>query len=199
MHNFQYGTGMNLFDNIKETRKNKGITLKEMSRRSGVSVNYLSQIERGASNPSIGIIKKICDVLEIPFSALGHRTSNDYTNEAVGSGPKIGVVRKNMRRTILPPQSKVRQFLLTPDCQRKLTVLLTEMAPGEEHDEAWHRYEGEGFALVLEGSYEATVDDKVFILEEGDSICFPSNIPHKFKAVSNQTARAIWVMTPPLF
>lgn len=190
---------MTIFEKIKQIRKSKNITLKEMSKRTGISVNYLSQIERGASNPSIGILKKISNVLDVPIMGLNTQSSNANTNEAFKQDPKVAVVRKNMRKMLVFPKSKLKQYLLTPDLQRKLEVLLGEVDPGEEHEEEWYSHEGEEFGFVIEGRYEVTVEEKVYILEEGDSIYFPSNLPHKMKGIGNKTCKTIWVITPPSF
>lgn len=188
---------MTLFAKIKEVRKKKGITLKEVSKRTGVSVNYLSQIERGVSNPSIGIIKKISEALDVPIFGYNNQPAVENTNDASKQGQKVSVVRKNMRKMILSPKSQLRQYLLTPDFQRKVAVMLEEMDPGGEHEDEWHCHEGEKFGFVLEGRCEVAVEDKVFTLEEGDSIYFPSNLPHKFKGISEKTSKAIWVVAPP--
>jgi quercetin dioxygenase-like cupin family protein/DNA-binding XRE family transcriptional regulator len=188
---------MTLFEKIKEIRKSKGFTLREISMKTGVSVNYLSLIERGASNPSIGIINKICDVLDVPIMGLNHQSLNSNTGETPKANQKVGVVRKNMRKMIVLPKSRLKQYLLTPGLQRKLEVVLGESDPGEEHDEEWHSHDGEEFGFVLEGRCEVTVEDKVYVLEEGDSIYFSSNLPHKMKGIGNRPCKTIWVITPP--
>jgi quercetin dioxygenase-like cupin family protein len=88
--------------------------------------------------------------------------------------------------------------LLTPDLQRKLEVLLNELMPGDTVDEAY-THEGEEFGFVLEGQYEVTVGDEVYVLDEGDSISYPSHLPHKMRVVGDRPSRSIWVITPPSF
>jgi len=190
---------MSIFEKIKEIRKSKGITLKEMSKKTGISVNYLSQIERGLSNPSIGIIKKISNVLDVPIMGLNDQPSHANANRVLRQDQKVAIVRKNSRKMLVFPKSKLKQYLLTPDLQRKLEVLLGEVNPGEEHEEEWYSHEGEEFGFVLEGRYEVTVEDQVYILEEGDSIYFSSSLPHKMRGIGNKTCKTIWVITPPSF
>ena len=60
-------------------------------------------------------------------------------------------------------------------------------------------HEGEEFGFILEGRYESTVDGQVFVLEEGDSITYPSRLPHRGRAIGNQRVRTLWVITPPSF
>ena len=52
-----------------------------------------------------------------------------------------------------------------------------------EEDERCMTHEGEEFGFILEGRYEITVGDKSIVLEEGDSITFPSRLPHRGRAL----------------
>jgi transcriptional regulator with XRE-family HTH domain len=183
-----------VFGDIRRIRRSKGITLKQMAQKTGISLNYLSQIERGKTNPSIGLIKKITNALGVPFMGLG--------NENLPSGNSsqdVAIVRRDMRKMLVFPKSKLKSYLLTPDLQRKLEVLLSEVKPGTKTEEVWYSHEGEEFGFVLEGRYEVTVEDKIYILEEGDSIYFPSDLPHKMKGIGNKPCRTLWVITPPSF
>jgi len=186
-----------IFESIKRIRKSKGITLQEMSNRTGISVNHLSQIERGKTNPSIGTLKKITNVLGVPFMSLGNE----------GNGPplspnnqkKAQVVRQDMRKMLVYPKSKTKVYLLTPDLQRQLEVILSESEPEEQGPEEWYSHEGEEFGFVLEGELEVTVDDEVYVLKEGDSISYRSHLPHRMKRIGDAPCKSIWVVTPPSF
>ncbi|MCX5825564.1 MAG: XRE family transcriptional regulator [Deltaproteobacteria bacterium] len=191
---------MDIFQNIKKIRKGKGITLKEISEKTGISVNYLSRLERGASsNPSIGVIKNITNVLGVPFMGLNGESIPSNGQDQVVRNQKVSIVRSNMRKMLIFPKSKLKQYLLTPDLQRKLEVLLGEVDPGDQYEEEWYNHEGEEFGLILEGQYEVTVENEVYILNEGDSIYFPSHLPHKMRGIGNKKCRTLWVITPPSF
>ena len=183
-----------LFDSIRRTRKAKGLTLREMAQKTGISSNYLSQIERGETNPSIGTIKKITNALGVPFMGLGNENpTREETNQ------KVAIVRKNMRKVLVFPKSKLKQYLLTPDLQRKLEVLYGEVQPSKDCEEIWYSHEGEEFGFILEGRYEVTIEDEVYTLEEGDCIYFQSHLPHKMRGIGDKPCKTIWVITPPSF
>ena len=183
-----------LFHSIRQVRKAKGFTLRDMAEKTGISSNYLSQIERGETNPSIGTIKRITNALGVPFMGLGNQNPGpDTTNQ------KVAIVRKDMRKVLVFPKSKLKQYLLTPDLQRKLEVLYGEVEPSEEYEEVWYSHEGEEFGFVLEGRYEVMIEDEVYILEEGDCIYFQSHLPHKMRGIGDKPCKTIWVITPPSF
>ncbi len=186
-----------IFESIKNIRKSKGITLQEMSNRTGISVNHLSQIERGKTNPSIGTLKKITNALGVPFMSLGNEENERFSPS--NNHKKAEVVRQDMRKMLVYPKSKTKVYLLTPDLQRKLEVILSESEPEEQGPEEWYSHEGEEFGFVLEGELEVTVDDEVSVLKEGDSISFRSHLPHRMKRIGDAPCKSIWVVTPPSF
>ena len=54
-------------------------------------------------------------------------------------------------------------------------------------------------ALVLSGRLQLWIEDREFILEEGDSITFDGNVPHKSGNPDNAPAMVVWVMSPPTY
>jgi transcriptional regulator with XRE-family HTH domain len=183
-----------IFEEIRKLRKEKHITLKKMAEETGISINYLSQIERGKTNPSVGILKRITSVLGVSLLGLGGEPLRNSSNQQ-----GVAVVRRNMRKMLIYPKSKLKEYLLTPDLKRKLEVLLSESKPGKEKEDVWYSHEGEEFGLVLKGQYEVTVEDKTYILNEGDSIYFPSHLPHKMRGIGRKRCETLWVITPPSF
>jgi len=56
--------------NIRAARKKRNLTLKEMGRRSGLSVSLLSQIERAESSASVSSLFKIATALDVRITEL---------------------------------------------------------------------------------------------------------------------------------
>lgn len=187
-----------IFERIKKIRLAKGMSLREISQKAGLSENYLSQVEKGRANPSIGTIKKITDALALPFIALLIDEGNN--KRPFSQKPnRVKIVKANDRKTIVYPGSRRKASLLTPDLQGMLEVILTVEEPEPENNEEWYSHEGEEFGIILEGTYEVTVEDKVYKLDQGDSICFPSHLLHKMRNPGNKPSKTIWVITPPSF
>lgn len=194
---------MDLPKKIRKLRKEQGLTLKNLAVRSGISSTYLSQIERGLSNPSIGTLKKIADAMNTNLVSLmgfdqieGEAGETEQQKKDEG---RVRVVKSDRRKMLVYPGGLRKAFLLTPDLQRKIEVLLTYEEPQQVVEEDWYQHEGEEFGLILEGKYEVTVEDQTYILEEGDTIYFQSQLPHKMRSIGDKTAKTVWVITPPSF
>jgi len=189
---------------LRALRQRQGLTLQQLASMTDLSRSFISQIEVGAANPSVGSLKKVADALGVPIGSLfevdlseqSPNGARSYQNRSPQTDVRI--VRKDCRKTLSWPGRQWQTYLLTPDLQRNLEVLLNELAPGDTVDEAY-THEGEEFGFVLEGRYEVTVGDEIFVLEEGDSISYPSHLPHKMRVVGDTLCRTIWVITPPSF
>jgi transcriptional regulator with XRE-family HTH domain len=188
---------------LKQLRKGQGYTLKNLAEKSGLSPTYLSQIERGMSNPSIGTLKKIADAMSITVvSLLGFEETDENEKELeenIRQRQEVFVIKKEKRKMLVYPGGTRKAFLLTPDLRRKLEILLTYEEPQQENDEDWYQHEGEEFGFILAGRYEVIVEGRTYVLEEGDSIYFPSRFPHRMRCIGERTATTIWVITPPSF
>src|SRR4051794_7621239 len=115
-----------LGSNVRNLRKQRGLTLQQVADGAGLSKGFVSQVESGTATPSIASLKKIADVLGTPLAALleegadarGPRNGDAATDSAVR------VVRKQRRKRLMWPVSQTTVELLTPDLQRSFEVLL---------------------------------------------------------------------------
>ena len=57
-------------ENIRRTRTLQGLPQEEVAHRVGLATSYFGQIERGVRNPTIGVLGRIADVLDIPLPRL---------------------------------------------------------------------------------------------------------------------------------
>lgn len=173
---------------IRQIRKAKGLTIKELSDLSGVSSSLISQIERGIVDPTVTNFWKLCKGLDMPI--------NTFFEE---EKPRI-VIRANERKTINFRVSDpgVKYHLLSPNDDNVMVFLLIEIEPGvKKDDKDFITHRGEECGYVLSGELAVFLDDKEYILREGDSIYFKSTIPHRFENRGESISRSIWTMTPP--
>lgn len=171
---------------VKRLRRKNGLTIENLAEISGVSSGFLSQLERGLANPTFVNLQKIATGLHVPIGAFFQTTSAD----------KFVVRQTERRKLILDDGSRVWQ-LLTPDLNRSIEFLLMEWEPHTPTEETPSCHEGEECGLVLEGVLEVHWGTHVFLLEEGDSIYLPSNIPHYYRNPSDKKVVCVWAATPP--
>lgn len=175
---------------MRELRKAKGLTLKQLASLTNLSVGYLSQLERQDADPSVRSLNVIGKALGVGINWF----FPDPENEA---DPESGIVVRGTRRRALRFESGVRDELLCPSLSGELEMILTTFASGASSGDALYFHKGEEGGYVVQGVLELTVDDKIMILKAGDSFCFASTRPHRYFNPGDNDTVLVWAITPP--
>ncbi|TCT02244.1 cupin domain-containing protein [Aquabacter spiritensis] len=173
---------------IRHLRKARGLSLKEVAERSGFSISFFSQIERGLSSPSVRVLASLAHALNVNIGSL---FAED--DEAEDAAAKI-VVRKSERKVLSFWRTGISKELLTPAASNaRLDVYLVRMDPGGTTGEESYSHDGEEAGVVLQGEMELVVDGLTFVLREGDGFRFESPRPHSFRNLGPKMCRVLWV------
>lgn len=191
---------------IRYYRNKNNLTLGDISKISGISMSYLSQIENNKqNNPSLDTLKKIADSMGLFLISL-FEDSDERNNlidkkaeDAKAVDMEVVIVRKNDRKTMGYPNSDWKIELLSPDLRHKIELILTIASPKQTSGSGWLQHEGEECGVIIQGKFKWIVGNTEYILQEGDSIYFNSKIPHRWEVVGNKTGKTIWAITPPSF
>ncbi len=176
-------------EQLRELRLIKGLTLKEVSEKAGISVGYLSQLERNHSRLPIGVLKKISDALGVHMNwFFQQRAAGDASERDI-------VVRAANRRSMSFTGLGITEELLSPNLSGPLELLLSTIAPGADSEDYSH--DGAEAGLVLSGTLELWVSGRHFTLNEGDSFSFKSTEVHRCANPRGVPTRVLWVITPP--
>lgn len=175
---------------MRELRKAKGMTLKQLAEVSGLSVGYLSQLERQDADPSVRALNMI-------GKALGVGINWFFPDPEDLNNPEAEIVVRANRRRSLKFQSGVRDELISPNLSGQLEMILTTFAPGANSGETLYAHKGEEGGYVVKGQLELTVDDQVMLLGPGDAFQFSSQRPHRYANRSEAETIIVWAVTPP--
>lgn len=175
---------------IKSIRKKMKMSIAALANQSGISAGMISQIENRKVVPSITVMWKIAKTLGVNIGYFFDETVDHLPNP---------VIRKDERKKILIGKSKCVYEMLTPDLNRKIEYLLITLEGQSEKTSDFVNHEGEECGYVIEGTLKVHLQDKVYVLYEGDSISFSSTIPHYFENAGEGKCVSIWAMTPPSF
>ncbi|SDP21257.1 helix-turn-helix domain-containing protein [Desulforhopalus singaporensis] len=175
---------------LREVRERKGYTLKDVATRAEVSESLVSQIERNKVSPSIDTLLLIADILDVDYEYL----FNDYRQKR-----KVSIVRKLKRGTIRRDKVAFHQLSVNDGAVRDsaIEVFLLEIDPGGEKGDRQYGHAGMEFGIILEGSAELLYGHEQYFLAAGDSVYFPSDMPHLLKNTGSTLLQAIWVISPP--
>ncbi|KND62131.1 putative transcriptional regulator [Candidatus Burkholderia verschuerenii] len=179
---------------LKALRIAHGLSVNELAMRAGVSVGTVSQVERNKANPSVRILEKLRQALEVPLSAL-------LEDDDAVSDPVAGdFVRRAAERPLFEVgKNGMQKELLSPHGDHDLQMMVIMLPAGSGSEEVLVGI-GEKAGLVLEGLVVLNVGDRRCELRAGDSFQFKSTVPHSVRNESRKAARLLWIMNtqPPV-
>jgi len=171
---------------FRRLRVKRGLSLARVAQATGVSVGFLSALERGQMRSSVATLRRI---------ARFYKTNIMSLFETNGDAPAL--VRPSERK-ILETSPEVRMELLAWG-NTAMEPHLFRIKPGGGSGEPY-AHEGEEFLHVLRGEFEIWLHDKEhYRLKSGDSLYFESSTPHRWKNPGRSEAWILWVNTPPTF
>lgn len=177
---------------IRSIRTRKRMTLRSLSAACGLSVGFLSQIERGLSSFSISSLRSICQALDVSLADV--LVMSNGPGNAILVDPRHSSITKSDNRphVSLSDASIKYRFLSTGFPGRRFEAVIGEMAPGS-HSEP-HSHEGEEFGYILEGGIVLVSDEESHELGSGDSYHLMASTPHACDA-GVDGAKVLWVQT----
>jgi transcriptional regulator with XRE-family HTH domain len=159
---------------VRRVRDEKGLTVQDVSQRTGLDSDYLNQIEADEVSPPLGALIRIAKALDMklgrfissgevkPFAIVRHDERRVVSRYTSAQGDQYGYTYES-----LAPDKKDRQ--MEP-------FMVTLVPSGAKTELSAHG--GQEFIYVLEGAMEVTLDDYSDVLYPGDSIYYDSEIPH---------------------
>jgi transcriptional regulator with XRE-family HTH domain len=171
---------------FRRLRTKRGLSLAQVAKATGVSVGFLSGLERGQMRSSVATLRRI---------AKFYRTNILSLFETAGENQRL--VRPSERK-ILETAPDVRMELLAWG-NTAMEPHLFRVKPGGGSGESYS-HEGEEFLHVLRGDFEIWLNkSEHYRLKPGDSLYFESSIPHRWKNPGRRETWVLWVNTPPTF
>jgi transcriptional regulator with XRE-family HTH domain len=181
---------------LRQERERRGISLRELARRVGVSPSLVSQIELDRVNPSVSTLYALVTELGL--------TMSDVFGDGPPPGPHVlpaqldadDVVARRDTRRVINLASGVRWERLTPHSDPDVEFLYVVYPIGAEScpEDALVTHGGREYGYVSSGTLGVRVGFDEYELGPGASIAFDSSSPHRLWAIGDEPVHAIWVV-----
>jgi len=172
---------------LRALRGERGLSLAEASRRSGLSASLISGIERAAVGTSVSALQRLT-------AAYGTTLLDLFA----GHKPRGRLVRPKQRAVLEVAGSEVRIEQLAVGATQ-LEPQLFVLKAGATSDGAY-AHDGEEFLFLLSGALTVWLGaSERYRLSEGDALSFPSTLPHRWRNEASGETRLLWINTPPTF
>jgi transcriptional regulator with XRE-family HTH domain len=194
-------TELSIGERLATLRQEHRYSIRRLAERAGVSASLISDVERGKVEPSISTLKRLSD-------ALGTTLTYFFSEPSQQSGR---VVRASERVVLDSPDgaqaelraaiqmSGIRYELASPTQTEKIEAIYGRYDVGATMGDEPVTHEGEEWGMVLRGRLKVWVGEEIHFLDPGDSIWFPSTIPHRMENVASEPTEYIWIDTPKSF
>jgi transcriptional regulator with XRE-family HTH domain len=161
---------------VKALREAAGLSLRDLSERSGVSAPMLSQVERGETSPTLTVAARIASGLDLRLSQLLR----------LDEGGAVTVVRARERQRGGNKRRGHSFEVLTssqPGQRAELSrhTLAPGGATGAVDDPPMHEPGSRETAVVERGSVVLVCDGQRYVLDKGDCVTFDADLPHHFE------------------
>ncbi|SEB65189.1 transcriptional regulator, XRE family with cupin sensor [Nitratireductor aquibiodomus] len=169
---------------IRHLRQVRGLSLRQLAAKVGLSVGHLSQIERGVSSASVRTLAVTADALKVGVSDFfsGDRTDNENIVTRVGKRDRVQFGTDGLTKDLLTANGQ----------KRGLDLFLIRMGPDDTSGDKPYSHCGLEAGYVLKGGFELEVEDRVHILGEGDACAFESTRPHRFRNAGQRETVVLW-------
>jgi transcriptional regulator with XRE-family HTH domain len=169
---------------LRAARLERGLTIDQLARASGLTKGFISQLERDATAASLSSLARICDALGIRIGALTDRDTPELVRR--DERPRVDFTERHYH------------YLLSPPNERRFQAIESVIAPGGTAGDEPYTFPADAeFVYVLSGSLELRVGGESYVLEQGDGFTYSPREPHTWKNPSeDEPAVVLWVATP---
>lgn len=175
-----------LSQRIKQRRIQLGLSLDDVATAAGQTRSWLSKVENFRITPSLPALAKLAEALRSPLSTL---------LEGLDAKPQIVLTKKKDRRIIQrDPQNSniVYQSLVHGRANRRMEPFVLQVPAGGGRSVS-RTHDGEEFIMVLDGKVTLEYGKQSFHLEEGDSLYFDAETPHRLHNPNKKAAQVLSV------
>lgn len=172
---------------IRARRRQLHLTLQQLADAAGISVGYVSQVERDLATPSLGTLANIARSLDVGV---------DYFIATPDVGSALSRARDRQSFSVAG-SSVIYERIGTDFAGNQLSAFLLTLPPGYRSETVAH--EGEEIFYVLEGRLTVRIENEETELEAGDGFHFRGNRPHTWWNAAAAPAKLLWTGTIALF
>lgn len=188
-----YGGNKLVGEKIRSIRKGKKLTIVELSEKINVTSGYISQIERDLISPSLSVLKRLSEALEVPLSSLF--TENNSQN--------VITIQHNERTKVKFGNINVELEFITPilnnaDKNNNLEAFLFKLKSNTWISENIIIHEAKVCIYVLSGEIQCHIGSNIYTISKGDSICVPENNGFMIFNSNVEDSEAICIISPAI-
>lgn len=177
---------------VKALREKKRLTVNDVAAKTGLSKTLLTEIEDGETIPPVATLLKLAGSFNVGMAAFFESGTEPETVSVTRKGERVRIKKRPHHHE--GEVDYVYESLETKKPDKHMEPFLVEFMPMETTDMVFTSHKGEEFLYLLTGKLEFRSDERVEVLQPGDSIYFESERNHSFRSLDGKPARGIVVV-----
>ncbi|WP_424971629.1 helix-turn-helix domain-containing protein [Dinoroseobacter sp. S76] len=178
-------------EDIRALRKSRNWTLQALCSEVGRSVGWLSQVERGKTDPSIQDLSALAAQFEVPISFFFRSASQSEAERGL-------IVRGASAEPIGSEESGLRERLLSPNLNGNFEMIHSTFSAHSESETQVSTRGREDGGVVIDGQIDLELNGAWFTLATGDSFQFSDDV-YRWRNPNDAPATVIWIVSPPVY
>jgi transcriptional regulator with XRE-family HTH domain len=183
-------------ERLRARRRDRGLSLRELADRLGVSPSLISQIERGLARPSVSTLFAIVSELDVSLDELLFNDERPPGPAEAGSAPeaRISPVQPAATRHHIRLASGVVWERLTTTSQPGIEFLFVvyDVGGASSPGDTYQSHSGYEWGYVISGVLEVIIGFDRYVLQPGDAVSLDSSVPHRLANIGDTPVHAIW-------
>ncbi len=176
---------VNVGSRLRALREEQKMSIRGLARKSGLSANALSMIERGKTSPSVSTLYKLADALALPITT--------FFGEEIEKSSVVFI--KADQRPRVPFQRGIWEGLGGENFTGRLEPFVLTLESGANSGLHTLVHTGHEFVFCLRGQLEYQIEDKFYLLEPGDSLIFSAHLRHRWRNAGSTVCNALFLLS----
>ncbi|UZG60206.1 cupin domain-containing protein [Rhodococcus opacus] len=179
-------------------RRDHRYSIRGLAAKAGVSASMVSDIEKGKVEPSISTLNRLASAMGTTITYF-FSTQSEANGRVVRARDRVPFGGSNNSATdhLAGLESSGTRFeLASPTKLKTIEAIYARYEVGASFGDQPFTHDGEEWGIVLSGRLKVVVGDEVYFLDAGDSIWFPSTIPHRMENAASTETEYLWIDIP---
>ena len=176
---------VNVGARLRALRSERNLSIRALARKSGLSANALSMIERDKTSPSVSTLYKLADGLGVPVTS--------FFGKQIEQEPIVFV--KSDERTHVPFQRGTWEGLGGQNFVGRMEPFILTLESGANSGVHTMVHTGHEFVICLRGELEYQIEDAYYNLEAGESLMFSARLRHRWRNVGGNVTNALFLLS----
>ena len=175
---------------LKQERIRRGVTIRSLAQKAGLSPSIISRIEQERCSPSFATLKKVLDVFGLSFAEFFGSQKNS------GDNP---IIRREDMRVNRGIGEGLLATVVNAGKSKKIQLFREVFEPGGHYGKEMLTHQSVETGICVKGTLCLDLGEKTYTIREGDGWFFDSTIPHRFSNPTKKTAILVSANTPGTF